>query len=142
MWIQQQVTSAWFLQQNTSTPIHLLGSSGPGECGKAAPKLVPQKWVWVWSLSPMELDDSNPDPATSDILLGHHLDKTDQSQPTPCNSCESSLIPESHCSHDDNVVRLEASQDELDELDKDESTNFSMETSQDSEILKHQLHDK
>ena len=34
-----------FLQQDTSTPIHLLGSSGPGDCRKAAPNLVQQKWV-------------------------------------------------------------------------------------------------
>ena len=31
---------AHFLQQETSTPIHLLGSSGPGDYGKAAPKSV------------------------------------------------------------------------------------------------------
>ena len=37
---------------------------------------------------------------------------------------------------------MEASQNELDELDKDESTDFLLETSQDSQILKHQLHDK
>ena len=43
---------------------------------------------------------------------------------------------------DDNLVELAVSQDELDDLDKDESTDFSLETSQDSQILKHQLHDK
>ena len=37
---------------------------------------------------------------------------------------------------------MEASQDELDELNRDESTDFSMETSQDSQVLKHQLHEK
>ena len=78
-----------FLQQDTSTPIHLLGSSGPGDHGKAAPKLVQQKWVQVRSPSPVESDDSNPDPAASDVSLGHHLDETDQSQAMPCNSCES-----------------------------------------------------
>ena len=31
---------AQLLQQDTSTPVHLLGSSGPGDCGKAAQKLV------------------------------------------------------------------------------------------------------
>ena len=40
--IQQQDTPsenlAHSLQQDTSTPIHLLGSSGPGDHGKAAPK--------------------------------------------------------------------------------------------------------
>ena len=87
----------------------------------------------------MDLDDSNPDPAASDISLGHHLNETDQSQPTPCNSHESSPVPERpHC-HDDSVVELEASQDEL---DRDESTEFSMEMSQDSQVLKHQLHEK
>ena len=64
---------AHFSQQDTSTPIHLLGSSFPGVHGKAAPKLVQQKRVWVHSLSSMDLDDSNPDPAASDISLGHHL---------------------------------------------------------------------
>ena len=99
-------------------------------------------WVWVRSLSPVESDDLNPDPATSDILLGHHLDKTDQSQPTPCNSHESSSVPAGQGTLDDNLVEFEVSQDELDELDKDESTDFLLETLQDSQILKHQLHDK
>ena len=133
---------AHILQQDTSTPIHLLGSSGPGDHGKAAPKLVQQKQVWVWSLSPMDSDDSNPDPAASDISLGHHLDKTDQSQPTPCNSHESSPVPEVHCHQDDSVVELEALQDELGELNRVESTDFPMETSQDSQVLKCQLHEK
>ena len=74
---------------------------------KAAPKLVQQKWVHLQSPSPMDLDDSNPDPAASDVLLGHHLNETDWSQPTPFNSCESSPVPEGHHSHDDNVVELE-----------------------------------
>ena len=43
---------------------------------------------------------------------------------------------------DDSVVKLEASQDELDELDKDESTEVSMEMSQDFQIFKCQLHEK
>ena len=133
---------AHFLQQETSTPIHLLGSSGPGDHGKAAPKLVQQKWVQVQSLSPMDSDDSNPDPAASDILLGHHLDETNQSQPTPCNSQKSSPVPEVHHHQDDSVVELEASQDKLDELNRDESTDFSMEMSQDSQVLKHQLYEK
>ena len=90
----------------------------------------------------MESDNSSPDHAASDVSLGHHLDETDRSQPTPCSSHESSLVPEGQCTLDDNIVELEASQDELDELDKDESTDFSMETSQDSQILKHHLHDK
>ena len=124
------------------TPIHLLGSSSPGDHGKAAPKLVQQTQVHVQSLSPMDSGDSNPDPAASDVSLGHHLNETDWSQPTPCNSYESSPVPEGHCHHDDNVVELKASQDELDELDRDESTDISMETSQDSQILKHQLHEK
>ena len=94
------------------------------------------------SLSLMDLDDSNPDPTTSDVSLGHHLDETDQSQPTPCNSHESSPVPEAHHHQDDNIVELEASQDKLDELDRDESIDFSMETSQDSLVLKHQLHEK
>ena len=133
---------AQFLQQDTSTPIHLLGSSGPGDHGKAAPKLLQQKWVQVRSPSPMESDDSNPDPTASDVSSGHHLDKTHWSQHTPCNSYESSLVPEGQCTLDDNVVELEASQDDLDELDKDESTDVLMKTLQDPQILKCQLHDK
>ena len=77
----------------------------------------------------MDSDDSNPDPAASDISLGHHLNETDQSQPTPCNSHGSSPVPEGHRHHDDSVVESEASQDKLDELKRDESTDFSMETS-------------
>ena len=90
----------------------------------------------------MDLGDSNPDPAASDLSLGHHLNETAQSQPTSCNSHQSSPVPEGHCSHDDNVVELEVSQDELHKLDKDESTDFSMETLQDSQILKRHLHDR
>ena len=90
----------------------------------------------------MESDDSNPDPAASDVLLGHPLDETDQSQPTPCNSSESSPVLEGHHHQDDSVVELEALQDKLDKLNRDESTDFSMETSQDSQLLKHQLHEK
>ena len=127
---------AQFLQQDTSTLVHLLGSSDPGDHGKAAPKLVQQKWVLVRSPSPVESDDSNP------ISLGHHLDDTDQSQPTPCNSCDSSPVPAGQGIPDDNLIELEASQDDLDELDEDESTDFLLETSQDSQILKCQLHDK
>ena len=78
----------------TLTPIYLLGSVGPGDRQTAAPKLVQQKRVWVQSSNPMDLDDSNPDPAASDISLGHHLDETDQSQLIPCNSLESSPVPE------------------------------------------------
>ena len=115
---------AWFLQQDTSTPVHLLGSSGPWDCGQAAPKLVQQKWVQVRSLSPVELDGLNPDPDASDVSLGHHLDETDQSQPTPCNSHDSSPVPAGQGTPDDNLVELEASQDELDELDKDDSIDF------------------
>ena len=100
---------AGFLQQETSTPIQLLGSSGPADCGKAAPKYVQLKWVWVHSLSPMDSDDSNPDPATNEVLLGDHLNETDWSQPTPCNSCELSPLTEAPCRHDDSVVELEAS---------------------------------
>ena len=90
----------------------------------------------------MDLDDSNHDPSASDVLLGHHLNKTDQSLPTSCNSHESSPVPEGHHHHDDNVVELEASQDELDELDREEPTDFFMDTLQDSQILKCQLHDR
>ena len=82
----------------------------------------------------MDLDDSNPDLAASDVSLGHHLNKTDWFQPTPCNESDSSPVPEGPHHHDNNVVELEASQDELDKLDRDESTYFSMETSQDSLI--------
>ena len=80
------------------------------------------------SQSPVESDDLNPNPAASDISLGHHLDETDQSQPTPCNSCDSSSVPAGQGTPDDNLVELEVSQDELDELDKDESTDFLLET--------------
>ena len=40
------------------------------------------------------------------------------------------------------MVDLEASQDELDELDQDEFTEPSMETLQESHMLKCQLHEK
>ena len=133
---------ACFSQQDKSIPDHLLGSPGPGDHGKASPILVQQKQVWVHSLSPMDLDDSDPEPTASDVLLGQHLNKTDQSQPTPCNSHEQSPVPAGSHHDDGSLVELEASQDELDELDKCESTEVSMEMSQDSQILKHQLHEK
>ena len=68
-----------FLQPDMSTTIHLLDSSGPGDHGKAAPKSVQLKPVWVCSPSPMDLVGSNPDPAASDVSLDHHLNKTDRS---------------------------------------------------------------
>ena len=108
---------AQFSQQDMSIPIHLLGSSGPADHGKADPKSVQLKQVRVRSLSPVELDDPNPDLATNEVSLGNNLFMTDQSQPTPCNSCESSPVPGAAQCHDDSVVELEASQDELDELD-------------------------
>ena len=120
----------------------MLGSSGPGDYGKAAPKAAQLKQVRVHSLSPMDLDDLNLDLTASEVLLGDNLTETDWSQPTPCNSHESSPVTEApHC-HDDSVVELEASQGELDELDWDESTELSMEPSQESHVLKHQLHEK
>ena len=90
----------------------------------------------------MDLDDSNPDLAANEVLLGDNLNKTDRFQPTPCNSCELSPVTEAPCHHGDSVVELEASQDELDELDRDESMELSVETSQESHVLKHQLHEK
>ena len=86
--------------------MHLLGSSGPGDHGKAAPKSVQQKQDWVWSPNPMDFNDSNPDPAASDVSLGHHLNETNWSQPTSCNSCESSPVSEGHHCHDDNVIEF------------------------------------
>ena len=80
---------AHFSQQDSSTPIHLLGSSGPGDHGQAASKAVQQKWVRVWSLSPMDSDDSNLDSTTNEVSLGDNLNETDCSQPTPRNSHES-----------------------------------------------------
>ena len=50
-------------------------------------------------------------------------------------------MSQASCCDDDSVVELEASQDELDELDRDESTELSLESSQDSHVLKHQLHE-
>ena len=133
---------ACFSQQDSLTPIHLLGSSGPGDCGKAAPIAVQQKWVRVWSLSPMDLNDLNLDSATNEVSLGDNLNETDRSQPTPYNSHETSPVSQASHHHDDSVVGLEASQDELDELDRDESTKLSLQSSQDSHVLKSQLHEK
>ena len=106
----------------------MLGSSGPGDCGKAAPISVQQKWVRVWSLSPV-----------NEVSLGDNLNEIDWSQPTPCNLCELLPVSQAPCHHDDSVVELEASQDEL---DRDELTEFSLESSQDSRVLKCQLHEK
>ena len=47
-----------------------------------------------------------------------------------------------HLTHNDCVVKLETSQDELYELDRDESTELSLESMQDSHVLKCQLHVK
>ena len=97
---------ARFLQQDTSIAVHLLGSSGPGDHGQAAPKLVWQKQVQMRSSSPVEWDGSNHDPAASDVSLGHHLDETDWFQPTPHNLCDSSLVPAGQGTPDDNLVEL------------------------------------
>ena len=144
-WTKQQLglSGNWHVfHSRMSIPNHLLGSSGPGDHGKAAPMSVQQKRVQVHSLSPMDLDDSVPEPTASDVSLGQHLNETDQSQPTPCNLHEQSPVPDGSHHHDDCLFKLEASQDELDELDKDGSTEVSMEMSQDSQILKHQLYEK
>ena len=79
---------AHFSQQDKPIPDHLLGSSGPGDHGKVAPISVQQKWVQVCSPNPMDLGDSDPEPTTRNVSLGQHLNETDQSQPTPCNSHE------------------------------------------------------
>ena len=130
------------MQEDTLITIHLLGSLGPGDHGKTAPKSVHMKRVRVRSPSPMELDDSNLDLTASEVLLGDNLTKTDESQPTACNSHESSPVPVAADCPDDSVVELEALQDELDELDWDESTQHSMEMSHESQTLKHHLHEK
>ena len=110
--------------------------------GKAASKAVHQKWVRIRSLSPMDLEYSNLDSAANEISLGDNLNETDWSQLTPCNSHESLPVSQASCCHDDSVVELEAFQDKLDELDRDESTELSLESSQDSHVLKCQLHEK
>ena len=90
----------------------------------------------------LESDVSNLDPAACDVSLGNNLFEADWSQPTPYNSVETSPVPQAAHSQDDSVVELAASQDELDELDKDESTELSMATLPESHLLKHQLHEK
>ena len=62
--------------------------------------------------------------------------------PSPHLATQSSPVSQASHHHDDSVVELEASQDELDELDRDELTELSLELSQDSHMLKHQLHEK
>ena len=57
----------------------------------------------------MDSDNSHPEPTASDISLGQHLNETDQSQPTTCNSSEQSPVPAKSCHHDDSLVELEAS---------------------------------
>ena len=74
--------------------------------------------------------------------MGDNLNETNQSQPTPYNSQELSPVLTNTHKQDDNMVELEASQDELDALDCDESTEQSMETSQETNSVKHQLHVK
>ena len=143
--IQQQDApseTSHFSQQDSLTAIHLLGRSDPGDYGEAAPKAVQQKWVRVQSPSPMDLDDLNLDSVTNEVSLGDNLNETDQSQPTPCNSHESSPVSQASHHQDDSVVELGASQDELDKLDKDESTELSLESSLDSHVFKCQLHEK
>ena len=90
----------------------------------------------------MESDDSNLDSPANEVSLGDNLNEIDQSKPTPCNSCESLPVSQASHHHDDSVVELEASQDKGDKLDKDESTELSLESLQDSHVLKHHLHEK
>ena len=101
---------ARFSQQDSSIPDQLLGSSGPGDHGKAAPKVVQQKQVHVHLLSPMDLDESNMSSAANDVLLDDSLDETDWSPPTPCNSSDALPTQQAECRQDDNMVELEASQ--------------------------------
>ena len=90
----------------------------------------------------MDSDDLNLDSATNEVSLGDNLNETDWSQPTPYNSRESVPVSQPSRNHDDSVVELEAFQDELDELDRDELTKLSLESSQDSHMLKCQLLEK
>ena len=87
----------------------------------------------------MDLVDLNLNSAANEVSLGDNLNEIDQSLPIPCNSCESLPVSQGSHHHDDSVVELEASQDEL---DRDESTELSLESLQDSHVLKHQLHEK
>ena len=131
---------AHFLEKETSIPFHLLGSLGPGDHGKPAPKAVQQSQVRVQSPNPMESDDSNLDHAASAVSMGDNPMEADQSPPpTPCNSHESSPVTRTFHPQDDSVVELEASQDEL---DWDESMELPMEASHESHTLHHQLHEK
>ena len=54
--------------------------------------------------------------------MGDNPNKTDQSQPTPCNSQEMLPVLADSQQQDDSMEELEASQDKLDALDCDKST--------------------
>ena len=64
---------AHFSEDNLPVSIHLLGSSGPGDCGHSAPKSVLQKHVRVRSPSPLASGDSDLDMDTTNGSARHSL---------------------------------------------------------------------
>ena len=133
---------AHFQQQDEQFLEHFLGSSGLGNCGHSGPQEVLCRCIRVISPTPSVLGDSDLDMDATDNSAGQSLFEDVGSPPTPCVSWAASPAPESQMHGDDNLIKLEASQDELVALDNDAVSDTSIDTSHETCHLWKQLQSK
>ena len=107
--------------------------------GVAAPIQVLKKYVRVRSSSPLAWSDWDNDSVATTITQGQSPGVIDRSQPTPCDSRDSSPVG---VDSEELQVKLEVSQDELEALDQDTVNNDPMETFQETQDLCQQLSSK
>ena len=126
----------------SSVPDHLLGCSGPGDCGHSAPHEVLHRCVWVRSPTPLVSGDCDLDIDATDSSARHSLYDDIRSPPTPCVSLETSSVPAKNMLMDDSLVELKVSQDDLEALDNDTVSDKFLETSHEMSQLKKKLQSK
>ena len=86
--------------------------------------------------------DSDLDMDTTDNSAGHSLFEDVKCPLHPCVSQAASPAPEPQTHGDDNLIELEASQDELEALNNDAVSGASIETSHKTSHLQKQLQAK
>ena len=133
---------AHFQQQSEWLLDHVLGSSGPGDCGCSAPQEVLCRCLRVRSPTPLVSGDSDLDMDATDNSAGQSLFEDVTSPPTSCVSWAASPAPKPQMHGYDNLIKLEASQDELVALDNDAVSDASIDTSHETSHLQKQLQAK
>ena len=133
---------ARFQQQSEQLLDHALGSSGLGDHGHSTPQEVLCRCVRVRSSMPSVSGDSDLDMDATDNSAGQSLFEDVGSPPTPRVSWAASPAPELQTHGDDNLIKLEASQDELEALDNDAVSDASIDTSHETSHLQKQLQAK